>query len=261
MTRLSHDGYCTEIVAQTGLLASALPGADLATPVPSCPGWTVNQLVRHLGWGQRGVAWLVRARAAGPPSEAPFRDLSGYVGEDPAVLAGWLAESAADLADALAGAGPEATMWTPLAVEGGAAAFYARRFTHETVMHRADAALALGREFAVDPGLATDALDEWAELGSLPQMLDFHPERRTLLGPGRTLALHATDTGAAWLLDLTGGALAFRRGPEEAAVTIRGTARDLLLTVYRRQPSGSPGVDIAGDGALLNFYLDQNAFG
>ncbi|MDQ1654781.1 MAG: hypothetical protein QOI35_3981 [Cryptosporangiaceae bacterium] len=261
MTRLSHDRYCAEIAGQTSLLTAALPGVDLATPVPSCPGWTVNQLLRHLGWGQRGVAWLVRARATEPPSEAPFRDLSGYVGEDPAVLAEWLAESAADLAGALRDAGPDAAMWTPLDVEGGAAAFFARRFAHETVMHRADAVLALGGEFILDPDLATDGLDEWTELGSLPQMFDFHPERRALLGPGRTLALHATDTGAAWLIDLTGDALALRRGLEDAAVTVRGSARDLLLTAYRRQPADSPGIEVTGDAALLSFYLAENPFG
>jgi hypothetical protein len=40
MTRLRHDRYCAEIVAQAELLRSHVKGADLDTPVPSCPGWT-----------------------------------------------------------------------------------------------------------------------------------------------------------------------------------------------------------------------------
>ena len=32
-------------------------------------------------------------------------------------------------------------------------------------MHRADAALALGVEYALDPDIAADAVDEWMELG------------------------------------------------------------------------------------------------
>jgi DNA-binding FrmR family transcriptional regulator len=35
---VDHDRYCTEIVTQTELLTAALQGADLRTPVPSCPG-------------------------------------------------------------------------------------------------------------------------------------------------------------------------------------------------------------------------------
>jgi hypothetical protein len=38
--------------------------------------------------------------------------------------------------------------------------FYARRFVYETPMHRADAALALGVEYALDPDIAADAVDE-----------------------------------------------------------------------------------------------------
>ncbi|MGH4014867.1 MAG: maleylpyruvate isomerase N-terminal domain-containing protein [Pseudonocardiaceae bacterium] len=53
MTLLSYDRFCSEIVAQTDLLRSCIEGADLTVPVPSCPGWNVGQLLRHLGGGQR----------------------------------------------------------------------------------------------------------------------------------------------------------------------------------------------------------------
>ncbi|HEY2286560.1 MAG TPA: maleylpyruvate isomerase N-terminal domain-containing protein, partial [Streptosporangiaceae bacterium] len=56
MTVLSYDRCCAEIVAQTDLLRSALDGADLTVPVPSCPGWNVGQLARHLGGAQRWAA-------------------------------------------------------------------------------------------------------------------------------------------------------------------------------------------------------------
>jgi uncharacterized protein (TIGR03083 family) len=196
MTRLSFGRYCAGIVAQTGLLASSLGGADLFVAVPSCPGWTVNQLLRHLGGGQRWAAAMVRTRATEPAPDEHFRDLSGYRGEDPAVLGSWLAESAADLADALAAAGPDAPVWNLLP---DSTAFCARRFTREPLIHRADAMIALGREFAATPEVAADALDEWIELGSLPQMFDYHPERRSLLGPGRTIAVRVT--GDAGLLE------------------------------------------------------------
>jgi hypothetical protein len=84
MTVLSYDRYCDEIVTQTGLLTSAITGADLTAQVPSCPDWNVGQLLRHLGGAQRWVAEIVRSRAAGPVRRE-FTDLSAYTREDPAV--------------------------------------------------------------------------------------------------------------------------------------------------------------------------------
>ena len=52
---LSYDRYCAEIVAQTDQLRSHIEGADLTVPVPSCPGWNLGQLLRHLGGGHRWV--------------------------------------------------------------------------------------------------------------------------------------------------------------------------------------------------------------
>ncbi len=263
MARLSNDRYCAEIVAQTDLLRSRLKGADLTTPVHSCPGWDLGQLLRHLGGAHRWAETIVRTRATQPPSDDDFRDLSGYTDEDPAVLGPWLAEGAAQLADTLRAAGPDAQVWTP--IPGETSGFLARRMAHETVIHRADAILALGAEFAVDQEVALDALDEWMELGSLPQMFEFHPEMRELLGPRRTLHLHATDTGpetaAEWLIDLTGDAIVWRRAHEKAAVAVCGPLTDLLLIVYRRRPARSEGIEVLGDRQFLDFWLERISFG
>lgn len=115
MTDLSFDDYCTEIVVQTGLLESTIKGADLALPVPSCPGWNVGQLVRHLSRVQRWAGTVVRTRAAQPVSNEHFRDPSGGTREDPAAAGPWLAGGAAQLAEALREAGPG----TPPAVDPG----------------------------------------------------------------------------------------------------------------------------------------------
>ena len=61
-------------------------------------------------------------------------------------------------------------------------------------MHRADATLALGRAYALERDVAIDGVDEWMRLGSLPMHFELHPWMRELLGPGRTLHFHATDT-------------------------------------------------------------------
>ena len=256
--RPGFEEQCAGIVARTALLRDEIQGADLAVPVPSCPGWTINQLVRHLGGGHAWAEEIVRTRATLPPSDSHFRELSRYAGEDPAVLGDWLIEGAERLADTLRAAGPDAPLWTPVA--GGNAAFYARRFAHETLIHGADATLALGRPVVVDGSVAGDAVEEWLELGSLPEMLDFHPRQRELLGPGRTIRLHATDVPADWLVDLTGGGgIAWRRSAEAAAVTVSAPLTDLLLILYRRRPVRADGVE--GEAGLLDFWLDRVAFG
>lgn len=262
---LSFARRVEEITTQTDLLRATLSGADMTVAVPSCPGWNVGQLVRHLGGAHRWVAGMVAAGATEAAEDEHFRDLSGYAHEDPAVLDPWLAEGAALLAGALREAGPGGAVWVPLEGLGSPMRFSARRMTHETVIHRSDATLALGAPYTVEPVVAVDGMDEWMTLGSLPQMFDFFPAKRELLGPGRTLALRATDTpaelNASWLVDLTGETLGWRRADEPAAVTIRAPLTELLLLVYRRRPARGDGLEVQGDADLLDFWLDRVSFG
>jgi len=261
---LTHDRYCAEIRHQSARLAKDLAGEDLTTPAPSCPGWNVGQAARHLGGGQRWCATLVSTRAEAPPDDSDFRDLSPYASEDPAVLGPWLIESGELLASALEESGPDAQLWTPFPEQtGGKASFFARRFAHETAVHRADATLPLGKPFVLAPEVAADAIDEWMELGSLPFHFEVHPQMRELLGPGRTVHLHATDTDpelhAEWVLDLTGDVITWRRAHEKSVVAVRGPITELLLVIYRRR---SPvGLDVFGDTELLNFWLERVPFG
>jgi len=184
MTVLSYDRYCDEIVIQADLLSSCLKDADLAVPVPSCPGWSAGRLVRHLGDVQRWAETTVRTRATGPLLVEHARGLPSEEVDDPAILGPWLAEGAGDLAQTLRAAGAGAPVWTP--VPGGTTDFYARRFTHETAMHRADATLAVGSEYALDQDVAVDAVDEWLELGSLPVHFEVHPAVTPSPGAART---------------------------------------------------------------------------
>jgi hypothetical protein len=88
---------------------------------------------------------------------------------------------------------------------------------------------------------------------------------RELLGSGRTLHFHATDTApearAEWLIDLTGDAIVWRRAQEKAAVAVRGPLIDLLLVIYKRRPARSEGIEILGDAQLLDFWLERVSFG
>ena len=249
--------HCAEIVTQTTLLTGHMDDADLTVPVPTCPGWNVSQLLRHVDGGHRWARKIVATRASEPPSDTALRDLSGCTDEDPVALSASLTEAAAALAGTLTETGPEAQMWCPVA--GGGTAFYARRFAYETAIHRADAALALGRRFTLDADVAADAIDEWMALGCLPFHFEVHPWMRELLAPGRTIGMHATDIDAHWLLDLTGDVIAWRRADEPAVAAVRGPVTDLLLMIYRRIPA--TGLDVTGDARLVDFWLERVGFG
>jgi uncharacterized protein (TIGR03083 family) len=256
---LSHDRLAAEIIRQSDLLGIAIAGADLTTPVPTCSGWNVGQLVRHVDGGHRWAEELVRTRADAPTPDTSLRDLSEFTDEDPALLGPILNEGAELLAGTLRDADPDAAMWTP--TPHGCAGFYARRFAHETAIHRADAELALGVDFALEPDVAADGIEEWLELGSLPFHFEIHPWMRELLGPGRTIGLRATDVTVDWVVDLTGEAIGWRRGVEDTAVSVHGAVLDLLLVIYKRRLPVEPYVQITGDHDLLDFWLERVDFG
>ncbi|WP_058043153.1 maleylpyruvate isomerase N-terminal domain-containing protein [Streptomyces roseifaciens] len=262
MSPLSFDRFCAEVLAQTGLLRSCVKGADTRAPVPSCPGWNLGRLLRHVGGTHRRVEEAVRTRVT-ESAPGPLRDgVSGCTDENGEVLDAWLADGAARLVRTLREAGPCAEVRT--AAGSQSAAFWVRRTVHETAIHRADAALAARAGFDLDEELALDALDEWMTFASLPEAVDAAPGRPSLLGPGRTLHFHATGpapdaTAGEWLVDLTGDTARWRHAHARAAVAVRGPLTDLLLFVHRRPtPSGSGGIEILGDEPLLDLWLERS---
>ncbi|WP_190128537.1 maleylpyruvate isomerase family mycothiol-dependent enzyme [Streptomyces mashuensis] len=263
MTRFSHERYCDEILHQSDELRAAVRGADLTATVPTCPDWTLTQLALHVSSAHRGISEIVRRRITEftPPSGAEDAAASTEP-FDPERLDAWLAEGAQMVVDVLREAGPDAHVWTFGPEQKSS--FWARRMTHETVMHRADAALAAGVEFTVAPDVAADCLDEWLEIVSSPMAQAYRPELKELLGAGRTLHLHATDTpaelNAEWFIDATGETVEFRRAHEKAAVAVRGPLTDLLLLFYRRLPADTAGVEVIGDRAVLDHWLEHARF-
>jgi hypothetical protein len=60
-------------------MATAAAG-NLDTPVPSCPGWTVADLVAHTGAVHRIWAYHIRERRQEPTSRFPLDILAGVPG-------------------------------------------------------------------------------------------------------------------------------------------------------------------------------------
>ncbi|RAY15899.1 maleylpyruvate isomerase family mycothiol-dependent enzyme [Actinomadura craniellae] len=233
---LTFDRYRTEIAAQTDALADTIAGSDLALAVPTCPRWNLDKLVRHVGGAHLWAATLVERRAT--EFLKPERQ------ESPDDHPAYLRECAARLVAVLGEAGPEVPVWTW--TDERSAGYWARRMTHETVVHRADACLALGRPYDLAPDLAADALTE-----ALEMVLALRGNEEALRGSGETLRFHAPGTGE-WQVRLAPA------GPElapgaAADVTASGPVTDLLLALLRRLPPDR--LKVSGRDDLLDRWL------
>lgn len=244
-------------VAQTELLVSGVADADLSVPVPACPGWTLNQLLRHVGYAHRWIEQLVREKIPDADrSLSKAHSVEEYAGETAAVLGPWLTEGASLLASAMRGVSPDERIAVLFPDEPGPR-FWARRMAHETWVHRFDAFEALGLPFEVDPVVAADGLHEWMKVGLRIVFLR-RPEFAELLGQGHTLVFEATDVEARWLVDLSDATPVARHDEGSGTVTVRGPAADLVLALYRRR--GPDELDVSGDAALLKEFLARARF-
>ncbi|MGV4987798.1 maleylpyruvate isomerase family mycothiol-dependent enzyme [Streptomyces sp. NPDC001709] len=265
MTLLAHERYCDEIAHQVEQLRAVVTsGADLSVTVPTCPEWSLEDLVRHMGGALRWVDALVRGRAQ---ENIPWERIPLCKGPeergDAAALDKWLAETGELVVGALREAGPDTAVWGWAGVLN--AGFWARRMTHEITVHRADAALAAGLPYEVAPDVAADAVDEWLQLVEWVQRNIPHRAAKELRGPGRTIHLHATDAApdlnAEWLVELGEDGVSWRRGHEKATVALRGPLTSVLLAFYRRLPLDSPGLEVLGEREVLEFWLERATFG
>ncbi|MBB4893430.1 uncharacterized protein (TIGR03083 family) [Streptomyces olivoverticillatus] len=245
------------IAAETARFVSVVKGASLATPVPSCPGWTLVDLVRHAGSVQRWFSVLLRQRVQERPTS---REVELRLPEQESGYADWLAESAAEAESVFADLDPDAPMWV-----WGAdphARFWVRRMLFETLVHRADAELALGLRPVIDPGLAADGVDEF--LVNLPFATPFAPGVAHLRGNGETIRFRCTDTDADWTVRLRpdgfGLEPADARSAAPADAAVHGPAADLLLLLYGRVDRSSSAFEVLGDEDLLALWFDNSQF-
>ncbi|RKN38540.1 maleylpyruvate isomerase family mycothiol-dependent enzyme [Streptomyces hoynatensis] len=150
----STDEFCEALTREGELFLGTALRAGLAAEVPTCPGWRVRDLVRHLGHVHR---WATGFVADGlqrfvPPGEEAVPD-----GE----LADWYASGHRALLAALAKAPEDLECWTFLPGPATGRRFWARRQAHETAIHRMDAQAAAGEAISpVDAEFAEDGIDE-----------------------------------------------------------------------------------------------------
>ena len=191
--------------------------ADLDAAVPSCPGWSLRDLVIHLG----GVhQWAAHAVAEGNPNFRPEPADQGR----PA-LAAWYRQHASRLVEVLTATPADAPAWT-LDDRDPTAHFWRRRQVHETAMHTWDADEALGQPRPMDPSLAWDGVLEVRDV-IYPRQLRLH---RVEPLP-RAVHMVATDVPG----DITIG--------EGESVNVRGRADVLLRLLWHRADPDTEMVD------------------
>ena len=204
------------LLEQTRAFGDLIRSGDPATPVPTCGEWTLRQLSRHVGRGSHWAAQIVAERRIEPLDPRDVRN--GRPPDDPDAAIDWLNDGAQALIDAVDRVGADARVWTFLGPRP--AGFWLRRWLHEVTVHRADAALALGREFDLPPESAADAGSEWIELVASRQSHN-----------------HAKGDAA-----------------------VRGPVTGLLLALTRRRTAADLGVDVLGDADVWDRWLERTPF-
>lgn len=223
------------------------PGAT----IQACPGWTVNDLVGHVGWVYRWVASVVGERRSVPPSADERAALGDPDPSDPDGVRARLLEAHHRLVKLLRDAPVDLGCWT---IWPGSTAreFWIRRMVHETVVHRIDAeddgtaGTSLGR--VLNPVVAADGVDE--------MVCGFARRYSTWLRAEShvVLTLRSTDADGTWWIRMGPDEPTFGRGPAptRTAAHVEGTAGELLLLLWnRRTPDG---LDVIGDPEVLEAW-------
>lgn len=251
---VSWVDYAATYLEETRALGELIRNADQSTPVPTCPGWSIDQLFRHVGRGDRWAAQIVRERRDSFLDFRSVEDGKPPPGVDDAIS--WLNGGAQLLVDAVEQTGAETSLWTFLGPRP--ADWWIRRRLHENAVHRADAAIALGSDFALDAQVAADGIDEFFERIVIQAGRDGAP---LPLEGGDTVHLHATDPGlddaGEWTVALNAGALTWSHQHGKATVALRGGASDLLLAMTRRVALGDTGITLFGNDAVWQRWLDR----
>ncbi len=224
-------------------LGDVVAGPPLDALVPGCPGWNVDALIRHIGDVHRWASTIVGGRL----QERLRRDFAGP--EDRDSLLAWYAEGHAQLLSVLRDASPDDHFWA-WGPAPNPQAFWARRQSHETAIHRLDAEQAAGALTPFPPLAAADGVDEWLLLAS----------RRCKVADGRGRRLHvaANDAPREWVVELREDGLSVERGKGGGDCSVRASAGDLFALVMNRRDAA--GLDIAGDGDVLRAWRESVRF-
>ncbi|KRE39261.1 hypothetical protein ASG73_02680 [Janibacter sp. Soil728] len=257
---LPFDTYLTALERETARFRECVDMADPGARVPSCPDWSVDDLLWHVGGEVQDFwAWVIANRPQSPAAyEEPERPA------DRVGLLHVLDHAHDELMLRLRNADPADAAWSwsgdPALHTVG---FTIRRQAHEVLIHRVDAELTVGDPTPLDTDLAADGVLEALDwmYGGLPRWASFAPD-------GDTVMVHMTDTGHRVLVGLgrvtghdPGEGVDIDQahlrvvdraahGPGNADAVISGTAQELDLWLWHRGPAHP--VEMTGDEGVID---------
>lgn len=258
--------FHSDVRAFAAAARRAAPGGAAAPPVPSCPGWSVSDLVVHLASVHRYVARLLRERLTEQPDHSDLSflllpaDTDGWPHPDnapnhaplPETLLDWFMDGAAALEELFRSSAPDEPVWSW--APDRTAGFWMRIQAIEAAVHRWDAENATGTALPVAPALAADAVGQNFRVMA--------PFRRALRqappGSGECFRFRRTDGPDVWTVRFDGDTVRLGELGEEDGgpcdVELTGTASDLMLFLWQRIPAGQL-AGVTGDRDVLDRWF------
>ena len=195
---------------------------NLDASVEHCPGWNVRDLVVHIGDVQRFWVHIASERLTSRPTNFE----RGLPSDALPVV--WFRSQTSALVSALDSCADDVALWTWWEPAQNAA-WVKRRQLNEVVVHAWDAANAVGIARPIPTDVAIVGLGEFVDV--------FARDLREGAEPP-PVALVATDCD--W------SAILFSDDPTVVpGLELRGTASELLLSLWSRAPVADPGVTAA----------------
>jgi len=201
----------------------ALRAIDLAfvnreAAVPSCPGWTGRDLLRHLGITPHGWAVCLRTPIGSYPDMRTIRRGPTAAPVDDESFREWACVETKEWAAYLRTLDPAAPAFMTTADR--TLGFWMRHAAVETAVHLWDAEGISGTPTPIPSDLGADGLDE------ILLFVDYRRLRKDVL-PSRSLRVVPTDAEGVWIFPGTDGVA--------SAAEVRGEAGQFMLRLHGRQ--------------------------
>ena len=227
-----YEDHLDHLKRYSGMFLELARSSDMEAAVPSCPGWSIADLVHHLAEVQHFWGSIVEGRLDDPggvePKDRPANE----------ELVGLFDDARQLLEEALAGADADHRCWS-WSEAGGTVGWVARRQHHEAAIHLADLQLANGRQPQLLRDTAVDGITEMIDvmLGDFPAWMSYDP--RWLV----EIDVDEFDVATLMTVGLLSGT-----GPESGKVY-------LDLPGARRAEYGLPDAIISGPAEAMDLWM------
>lgn len=256
--------WAAEFASAAEWVAHNLARTATSVPVPTCPDWSVLDLVTHLG---NVHSWAASVMETGRAADGLHHEPGSHRSRK---VAQWYQGRAEDLYAVLRDTPLDRPCWN-FAFGAGVAGFWHRRMVHETHMHGVDLAIAGDREERLPLHVAVDGVDE-----ALTVFLHRMHRRGHAADLEAPLVLRATDADAGWTVEPAprGGGIPAQPSPPEArldgsghpepqvvreatvgADTVEAPAGVLLKLLWKRARVSDPRLHVRGDEARVRRFF------